>query len=124
MYRGQEPQKKKRKRGKVAEFLLNAISGRHLLLSWRRWVGWLIVATIVAIIVIFNERVIDEKRERIRELEDKQRTNMLQLKDVNDIGIVQLTHRDVVRHELVQAIVRAYEKHAQKAERRPRVFRT
>ena len=49
MYRGQEPQKKKRKRGKVAEFLLNAISGRHLLLSWRRWVGWLIVATIVAV---------------------------------------------------------------------------
>ncbi len=48
------------------------------------------------------------------------------LKDVKDIGIVQLTHKDVVRHELVQAIVRAYEKHAQKnekPERRPRVFR-
>ena len=36
------------------------------------------------------------------------------LKDVKDIGIVQLTHRDVVRHELVQAIVRAYDKYAQK----------
>ena len=48
------------------------------------------------------------------------------LKDVPDIGIVRLSHRDVVRHELVQAIVRAYEKHAQKSERadRPRrVFR-
>ena len=47
------------------------------------------------------------------------------LRDVKDIGIVQLTHRDVVRHELVQAIVRAYEKHAQKSEkeRKPRVFR-
>ncbi len=48
------------------------------------------------------------------------------LKDVSDIGIVRLTHKDVVRHELVQAIVRAYEKHAQKnerPERRPRVFR-
>ena len=48
------------------------------------------------------------------------------LKDVKDIGIVQLTHRDVVRHELVQAIVRAYEKHAQKnerSERQRRVFR-
>jgi len=41
------------------------------------------------------------------------------LKDVNDIGIVRLSHRDVVRHELVQAIVRAYEKHSQKNERRP-----
>ena len=40
------------------------------------------------------------------------------LKDVNDIGIVRLSHRDVVRHELVQAIVRAYEKHAQKTDRR------
>ena len=48
------------------------------------------------------------------------------LKDVKDIGIVQLTHRDVVRHELVQAIVRAYEKHAQRnerTERQRRVFR-
>ena len=48
------------------------------------------------------------------------------LRDVPDIGIVQLTHRDVVRHELVQAIVRAYEKHAQKNgrnERQRRVFR-
>ena len=36
------------------------------------------------------------------------------LKDVPDIGIVRLTHKDVVRHELVQAIVRAYEKHSQR----------
>ena len=36
------------------------------------------------------------------------------LKNVNDIAIVKLSHRDVVRHELVQAIVRAYEKYAQK----------
>ena len=34
------------------------------------------------------------------------------LKGVDDIGISMLTHKDVVRHELVQAIVRAYEKHA------------
>ncbi|MEE1199700.1 MAG: PhoH family protein [Christensenellales bacterium] len=41
------------------------------------------------------------------------------LKNVDGIGIVRLTHRDVVRHELVQAIVRAYEKYAQKnAERK------
>ena len=40
------------------------------------------------------------------------------LKGVEDIGIVRLTHRDVVRHELVQAIVRAYERYAQRGERR------
>ena len=40
------------------------------------------------------------------------------LKGVNDIGIVTLSHRDVVRHELVQAIVRAYEKHAAAKNRR------
>ena len=38
------------------------------------------------------------------------------LKGVDDIGICTLTHKDVVRHELVQAIVRAYEKHAATAE--------
>ena len=37
------------------------------------------------------------------------------LRGVEDIGIVTLTHRDVVRHELVQAIVKAYEKHDRKA---------
>ena len=41
------------------------------------------------------------------------------LKDVPDIGIVTLTHRDVVRHELVQNIVRAYEKHAHKNDTKP-----
>ena len=38
------------------------------------------------------------------------------LKNVPDIGIAQLTHRDVVRHELVQAIVKAYEKYQTKKE--------
>ena len=33
------------------------------------------------------------------------------LKGIENIGIVRLSHRDVVRHELVQAIVRAYEKY-------------
>ena len=47
MYREKEPQKKKRKRGKVAEFFMDVVSGRHLLLSWRRWAGWVLVATII-----------------------------------------------------------------------------
>ena len=33
------------------------------------------------------------------------------LKEVEGIGIVRLTEKDVVRHELVQRIIRAYEKH-------------
>ena len=41
------------------------------------------------------------------------------LKDVDDIGIVTLTHKDVVRHELVQAIVRAYEKHSAQKDQQP-----
>ena len=40
------------------------------------------------------------------------------LKGVPDIGMATLSHRDVVRHELVQAIVKAYEKHDKQAERR------
>ena len=40
------------------------------------------------------------------------------LKGVEDIGMVRLTHRDVVRHELVQAIVKAYEKHDKQSEYR------
>jgi phosphate starvation-inducible PhoH-like protein len=33
------------------------------------------------------------------------------LKNIQDIALVTLTHRDVVRHELVQAIVKAYDKY-------------
>ena len=32
------------------------------------------------------------------------------LKKINDIGIVELSERDVVRHELVKKIINAYEK--------------
>ena len=37
------------------------------------------------------------------------------LEGVEDIAITRLTHQDVVRHELVQAIVRAYDAHARSA---------
>ncbi len=48
------------------------------------------------------------------------------LKGVDDIAIVTLSHKDVVRHELVQAIVKAYEKHDKQEPRTPSVprFRT
>jgi len=36
------------------------------------------------------------------------------LKEVQDIGIIRLTSRDVVRHELVQRIINAYEKRSKK----------
>ena len=39
------------------------------------------------------------------------------LKDVPGIAITRLTSRDVVRHELVQAIINAYEKHDNKKNR-------
>lgn len=38
------------------------------------------------------------------------------LKDVSEIGIVHLTHQDVVRHELVQKIVQAYDAYYGKKE--------
>ena len=37
------------------------------------------------------------------------------LEGVEDISVTRLTHQDVVRHELVQAIVRAYDEHALRA---------
>ena len=37
------------------------------------------------------------------------------LREVEGIGMVTLTHKDVVRHELVQAIVKAYEKYKKAA---------
>ena len=40
------------------------------------------------------------------------------LKGVEDIGIVRLTERDVVRHQLVQRIIKAYEKDEENKKRR------
>ncbi len=54
------------------------------------------------------------------DLPDGRRSGLLQavdvLRGIENIAVSQLTHRDVVRHELVQLIVRAYEK----ADRRER----
>ena len=56
------------------------------------------------------------------DLADGKRSGLVEaldvLKGVEGIGISTLTHRDVVRHELVQAIVRAYEKYTKPADRR------
>ncbi len=38
------------------------------------------------------------------------------LKDIDDIGFVYLTEKDVVRHELVQRIIKAYENYSKKEE--------
>ena len=46
------------------------------------------------------------------------RVAMNVLKDIDDIGIVHLTAADVVRHELVQKIIMAYEKYEKNAAER------
>lgn len=50
----------------------------------------------------------------------KRKSGLLQsteiLKDVKGVGSIMLTNKDVVRHELVQRIIKAYEKHDKKEE--------
>ena len=52
------------------------------------------------------------------DLPDGKRSGLLEaqrvLRDVPDISVIQLSGRDVVRHRLVQDIIRAYEKYEQK----------
>jgi len=43
---------------------------------------------------------------------------MTVLRDIQEIGMVKLDHSDVVRHDMVQTIVRAYEKHEEALLRR------
>ncbi|WP_420330398.1 PhoH family protein [Metaclostridioides mangenotii] len=54
------------------------------------------------------------------DLPNKKKSGLLQatdiLKDVNGVGSIILSERDVVRHELVQRIVRAYDKYDKKEE--------
>lgn len=48
------------------------------------------------------------------DLEKNQKSGLLHawkiLKDINDIGFVELTEEDIVRHDLVKKIVKAYDK--------------
>lgn len=46
------------------------------------------------------------------------------LSQVEDIGIVHLNNKDVVRHPLVQKIVKAYEAYEEKEERRKKTYKT
>ncbi len=54
------------------------------------------------------------------DLPNKKKSGLLQatdiLKDVNGVGSIMLTEKDVVRHELVQRIIRAYDKFDKKEE--------
>ena len=49
------------------------------------------------------------------DLPDSRRSGLVEavkiLKNIEDIGIIQFTEKDVVRHRLVQAIIKAYEKY-------------
>ena len=40
------------------------------------------------------------------------------LRGIDDIGVIQLTNRDVVRHKLVKEIIKAFEKYEKQAEAR------
>jgi phosphate starvation-inducible PhoH-like protein len=61
---------------------------------------------------------IDLPREKVSGLKDAVRV----LQGVEDIAVCELTARDVVRHVLVQRIVKAYEKHEERAERKVRKY--
>ena len=49
------------------------------------------------------------------DLQDKSRSGLLKirriLKGIKGVGFIELTGKDVVRHRLVQAIIKAYEKY-------------
>ncbi len=56
------------------------------------------------------------------DLPDSKRSGLLEamkvLKNVDDIDIIRFTEKDVVRHKLVQAIIKAYEKYYEDGKRR------
>ncbi|MCQ2263459.1 MAG: hypothetical protein MJZ70_04175 [Bacteroidales bacterium] len=93
MYQSQEqrPKTKKKQQPKTKwkMFLRDFAMGKHLLKSWRKWLGWVVVLTVIAIIFIYNERSIEAKQNRIEELEDTHRKLMLKLKDVNDVVLTE-----------------------------------
>ena len=55
------------------------------------------------------------------DLPDTKRSGLLEavkvLKNVDDIGILHFTEKDVVRHRLVQAIIKAYERYYEEGKR-------
>ena len=44
-------------------------------------------------------------------IRDRLKDALKKLNKVNDIGFIELSEKDVVRHDLVKKIINAYEKH-------------
>jgi len=66
----------------------------------------------------FNSKVVVTGDITQIDLPDGKRSGLIEvikiLRDIDDIAIVRFNEKDVVRHRLVQDIVKAYEKHTNK----------
>lgn len=76
----------KEKKWKI--FLRKFAMGQHLLKTWKSWLGWVIVFTAIALVAISNQHSIEAKEDKIQELEDTHRKLMLNLKDVNEVVLI------------------------------------
>lgn len=70
-------------------YLRDVFSGRHLLKTWKSWLGWLIVFAVVAFAAISNEQSIGAKQMRIKELQHQHDSLILELKAVNEVVVTE-----------------------------------
>lgn len=84
-----ETKKKKKSAGKKWEYSLRRLAmGKPLLKAWKVWLGWVVIFTAIALVAISNQHSIEAKEDKIQELEDTHRKLMLNLKDVNEVVLI------------------------------------
>ncbi len=70
---------------KFIRFLRDAISGKHLLRTWKKWLPWLLIFSIVSLIIVYNEYSIDKKERRNAALQKQHDSIVVELRNVNEI---------------------------------------
>lgn len=91
MYHQERSDSKKKKQPAEKQwrnFLRKFAMGQPLLKTWKIWLGWVVVFTAIALVAISNQHAIEAKEDKILELEDTHRKLMLNLKDVNEVVLI------------------------------------
>lgn len=85
MYQKDKKTASERKSDRLVRFLREAISGKHLLRTWKKWLPWLLIFSVISLIIVYNEYSIDKKERRNAALQKQHDSIVVELRSVNEI---------------------------------------
>lgn len=87
MYQGKSNRQKQEKQQQTPRWVLfvrDVFAGKHLLKTWKIWAPWVFIIFVDMILIVANERSINQKEAEVREAANTQKTLMRKLKQTNE----------------------------------------